>query len=407
MLAGLLLGCGPKEEEPTRRGGVEGQVMDAVRASIEEAVTANPAGPASAGQPPAGEAPAVTAPAPPMSETALLSEPASAPGTETTTAPSPFAPQGGVEAAGTPSPFSPANGGGTPATPSPFTASADSSAATPAPIELGGGSAGFEGSLTAEAASDVVSTTLDDSDTSGGAGPGYSLEVQPPSLPEWGYEGEKGPAAWAGLAPVCVPCGEGQQQSPIDLGGAGGADLSNPVFHYGVTPILIENTGHTIQVNAGPGHWLELDGERYDLIQFHFHTPSEHTIDGEHRAGEMHLVHRNGEGDLVVVAVFMDKGTKNQAYADMLEFLPSDPGLKLDFDDSASIAALLPTVHTAYRYEGSLTTPPCTEGVQWVVLSEPVLLSVAQLTPIADVLKNNVRPVQPLNQRVVELDTTP
>lgn len=398
--AGFLAGCGPAEEEPKPRGP-EARALEFVRNSIEEAVAnppANETGTGSeVGDPPvdAVSGSGTTAPPSPFDAAAMEGE--------ETGAPSPFAPMGSEEPSAQALPFA-AESGAVEETAAAMEFGEDGTILAEGTPAAAGASARVLSAFGVSVTTESASTSLTDP---AGAGPGYALEVRPPTLPEWGYEGERGPENWARLAPVCAPCGEGLEQSPIDLAAAAEVDLPNTIFHYGITPIRIENTGHTLQLNPGPGHWIELDGERYDLIQFHFHMPSEHAIGGERREGEMHLVHRNGDGELAVVAVFMTKGKKNEAYAEMLEYLPSEAGLSLDFDDQASIQALLPAVQTAYRYDGSLTTPPCTEGVKWVVLSEPITLSVAQITPIAEVLGENVRPLQPLNERAVELDTTP
>lgn len=231
--------------------------------------------------------------------------------------------------------------------------------------------------------------------------------LAPESLPDWSYEGETGPDFWGTLGEACVTCGEGQAQSPINLTGAVEADLPNPEFDYATSKIRIVNTGHTLQVNVDPGSLLELDGQYYELLQFHMHAPGEHTIDGREFQAEMHFVHRGVEGDIAVVAVMVKKGTKNEAYAAVMQLLPAEEDLEIEIEDPADIGTLLPEARTAYRYEGSLTTPPCTEGVQWVVMTEPVGLSIAQLEPFLEILEGNNRPLQPLNGRTIQVDITP
>lgn len=231
--------------------------------------------------------------------------------------------------------------------------------------------------------------------------------MAPDSLPKWSYEGETGPEFWGDLGESCATCGEGQAQSPVNLTGAVEADLPNPVFEYGKSTTHIMNTGHSIQVNVEPGSLLNLDGQYYELAQFHMHAPGEHTIDGRTFQAEMHFVHRGVDGDVVVVAVMIQKGTKNEAYAKVLKILPAEKDMEFKIEEPAEIASLLPRSRTAYRYEGSLTTPPCTEGVKWVVMTDPVGLSIAQLDPFLKILEGNNRPVQPLNDRTLQVDVTP
>jgi carbonic anhydrase len=232
-------------------------------------------------------------------------------------------------------------------------------------------------------------------------------EEEAHSLPEWSYEGETGPEHWGDLSEVCAPCAEGLEQSPIDLTGSEEVDLENPLFAYSPSKISVVNNGHTIQVNIDPGSAIELDGDRYELLQFHLHTPSEHTIDGKPYQGEMHFVHRNAAGELAVVALMITRGTKNDALAGIFALIPSDEGMELDIEGEAMIEGLLPEDRRAFRYDGSLTTPPCTEGVKWVVLKQPMGVAIAQWKPFEELLSGNNRPIQPLNERAVQLDTTP
>lgn len=231
--------------------------------------------------------------------------------------------------------------------------------------------------------------------------------VVPEDLPNWSYEGETGPQQWATLGEACATCGEGQAQSPIDLTGAVEADLANPVFNYGMSNIHIVNNGYTIQVNVDPGSHLDLDGEKYGLLQFHMHAPAEHTIEGKQFQAEMHFVHRNVDGDIAIVAVMIRKGTKNEAYANAMKLVPADVDMEIEIEDPAQLATLLPESRTSYRYDGSLTTPPCTEGVKWIVMTEPVGLSIAQLQPFLELLEGNNRPQQAIGGRTIQLDTSP
>lgn len=227
------------------------------------------------------------------------------------------------------------------------------------------------------------------------------------SIPHWSYEGEAGPARWGELSEACSACAAGLEQSPINLAGATSKDLDNPVFSYGSTRVNTINNGHTIQVNADAGSAMELDGKRYELLQFHFHAPSEHAVDGERFSAEMHLVHRSEAGEYAVVGVLIREGKANPAYSHVLEYLPAEGEPEREIVEQVEPASLLPESRTTWRYDGSLTTPPCTEGVHWVIMTGPVELSAAQLAPLIDKLGGNSRPVQPLNARTLLVDTSP
>lgn len=221
-----------------------------------------------------------------------------------------------------------------------------------------------------------------------------------PSSP-WGYEPHNGPARWGTLDPAFHACDLGKEQSPIDLTGGRGSDLTPVQFDYRRTRVAVENTGHTIQVNPDPGSGIVLDGVRYDLQQFHFHHGSEHTVDGVRLALEMHLVHRGHGGALAVVGVLFEEGETNGTLASVWAHLPVGPAPPVVVPGSLDLSALLPTCRTTWRYQGSLTTPPCTEGVAWVILTAPLALSAAQLDTFAALYPNNYRPVQPLGERLL------
>jgi len=219
---------------------------------------------------------------------------------------------------------------------------------------------------------------------------------------EWGYEGEGGPEAWGSLSQEYAVCGEGSSQSPIDVAGATNTTLTPISFSYEDTPLAIFNNGHTIEVEYHEGSSIVYNEKTYDLLQFHFHQPSEHTIDGETFAMELHLVHRNANGNLAVVGVMIAEGeATNEAYSVVFDNLPTQVG---EPDEEAeltiNVADLLPMdTETFFTYEGSLTTPPCTEIVRWLVLAEPVTLSTEQIAAFGAIYDNNARPVQPLNTR--------
>ena len=194
----------------------------------------------------------------------------------------------------------------------------------------------------------------------------------PRSGASWGYEPHNGPALWATLDPAFSACAMGEEQSPIDLSAGRIADPIAIDFEYQRTRIAVENNGHTIQVNPDPGSAIVLTGARFDLLQFHFHHASEHTVDGIQLPLEMHLVHRNDGGSLAVVGVLFEAGQANDALAPVWAHLPTEPAAAHVVPGELDPASLLPATRTTWRYRGSLTTPPCTEGVHWIVLTEPL-----------------------------------
>ena len=218
----------------------------------------------------------------------------------------------------------------------------------------------------------------------------------------WGYEGDEGPTRWGELSAAYVLCAEGKQQSPIDIdiASVATAALADIEFHYRPTNLNIVNNGHAIQVNYGAGSTMEVDGAVYNLRQFHFHAPSEHTINGEHSALEMHLVHQRSDGALGVVGVMINGGQANEQFAAMWDELPTEAHEERHVENTTINAEdLLPAERQYYRYDGSLTTPPCSEGVAWFFLRSPIEMSVSQISAFTAVVENNNRPVQPLNNR--------
>jgi carbonic anhydrase len=225
--------------------------------------------------------------------------------------------------------------------------------------------------------------------------------------PHWTYEGEEGPSRWGELDAGYATCGTGHEQSPIDIVNPTEQDLANISFHYQPSEMNILNNGHTVQVNYDAGSYIELDSVRYDVAQFHYHAPSEHTVNGESFPAEIHIVHKNADGNLAVVGILLKEGSESNAFAPFINNLPAsetevkDAGVKVD------AAGFLPEVQTTYRYDGSLTTPPCSEGVQWLVMTTPVELSSEQLNTLGSIFELNNRPVQPLGERTPVEDSTP
>ena len=238
----------------------------------------------------------------------------------------------------------------------------------------------------------------------------YQMEESHPAatLPHWTYEGEEGPAHWGELDSAYALCGTGANQSPIDVQSPKGQDLTNISFHYQPSEVNILNNGHTVQVNYDAGSYMEFDGVRYDVVQFHYHAPSEHALDGKLFAAELHIVHKNVDGNLAVVGILFDEGAQNDALQPFIDNLPAEKSDIHDAGVTINAADLLPSVQTTYRYSGSLTTPPCSEGVHWNLMTTPVELSSAQLGALDALFEGgNNRPVQPLNDRTLAEDTTP
>lgn len=222
----------------------------------------------------------------------------------------------------------------------------------------------------------------------------------------WSYDGATGPEHWGSLAPEYALCATGRQQSPIDIRDAASQDLQNLALHYGPTPVAIVNNGHTVQIDYAPGSYMEVEGTRYELAQFHFHAPSEHTIAGKHAAAEMHLVHKSSTGALAVVGVLLEEGAHNSRFDPVWSNLPTAPGPVQRPGAQINAADLLPADPRTWRYAGSLTTPPGTEGVRWFLMVEPVRLSAAQIDAFTRVYRGNNRPTQPLHGRKVLQDSS-
>ena len=223
----------------------------------------------------------------------------------------------------------------------------------------------------------------------------------------WGYKGEEGPSNWGELSADYALCADGSAQSPIDISDVSELDLVDIEFNYGDTANNIFNNGHTIQVNVDEGSSIVYNGIRYSLLQFHFHNPSEHTINGQATAMEIHFVHQDpNSGTLAVVGIMLTEGEQdNEAYAAVFEHLPAEVGESEARGDSLSLATLLPTRRTFYTYQGSLTTPPCSEIVRWLLLDTAIELSSAQIEAFAAIHEGNARPVQPLGRRDLLLDS--
>jgi len=216
----------------------------------------------------------------------------------------------------------------------------------------------------------------------------------------WGYAGEVAPEYWGDLSPDYAACSQGKEQSPVDIPASAPVNPPNLQIEYIPSTLVILNNGHSIQVNYDEGSTLEIDGIRYPLVQFHLHSLGEHTLAGDHTPMELHLVHKDAAGRIAVVGVMIVEGVVNPAYEPILSHLPVEEGDEQAFPDVVADAeALLPFDQSYYHYSGSLTTPPCTEKVDWVVMAAPVELSPEQIAAFQGLYTNNYRPVQPLNER--------
>ncbi|WP_233867201.1 carbonic anhydrase [Paraburkholderia adhaesiva] len=221
--------------------------------------------------------------------------------------------------------------------------------------------------------------------------------------PHWSYHGDSSPAHWGDLSPSNAACREGQSQSPVDLhpSAAMHEHAREFLIHYHPATFTPLNNGHTIQASADDAsNVLDLRSDTYTLKQFHFHTPSEHELNGNRYPMELHLVHQDSHGNLTVLGVFIKEGRANAALAQLFAHLPEEGAsmqpVAIDLD------ALLPRKRRALVYSGSLTTPPCTERVNWIVLEEPIELSKVQIDAFRQRFPDNHRDVNPLNSREVD-----
>ncbi|HEX5864651.1 MAG TPA: carbonic anhydrase family protein [Casimicrobiaceae bacterium] len=221
----------------------------------------------------------------------------------------------------------------------------------------------------------------------------------------WTYAGATGPAKWGSLEKGFALCKLGTTQSPIDIPDADArkGDLPGLLFNYKPSPLKIVDNGHTIQVDYAPGSFVTVAGKRYELVQFHFHRPSEEKINGKSHDMVAHLVHRDADGKLAVVAVLLDAGKESRLIKTLWDNLPQEKG-KEKVVEALKINAveLLPENKGYYTFTGSLTTPPCSESVTWFVLKTPVQVSDDGIARFARSYPMNARPVQPLNGRDIQ-----
>jgi carbonic anhydrase len=219
----------------------------------------------------------------------------------------------------------------------------------------------------------------------------------------WGYDGKGAPPSWGELKPEFAACGVGKQQSPIDIQDGARLDLEPIKFEYRPAPLRIIDNGHTVQVNYAEGSSITVSGVRYDLKQFHFHKPAEERVNGKVYDMVVHLVHQSADGRLAVVAVLMEAGPPNPFVASLWPSLPLESGREFSQPEVViDLNNLLPDPRSYYAYMGSLTTPPCTEGVLWLVLKTPVSVASDQVGIFGKLYSMNARPVQPANGRLIK-----
>jgi carbonic anhydrase len=226
----------------------------------------------------------------------------------------------------------------------------------------------------------------------------------------WGYEGDIGPEYWGDLTPAFLLAEVGHHQSPIDIDTSDvtEADLGDIAFDYhDETDLRFFNNGHTVEVEMHSGNSIMLDGVTYDLLQLHFHFPSEHAVDGELADGEMHLVHADADGNLLVIGVLINEGASNSAFDQLVANLPPQSDPEMEIAGPLNAEDLLPADRHYYTYDGSLTTPPASEGVTWVVLTTPIELSASQIADFEAAIGGaNNRPTQKLHGREVFEDAS-
>lgn len=234
------------------------------------------------------------------------------------------------------------------------------------------------------------------------AAPMTGIPGSPAHAPHWTYEGATGPNVWAQLSPEFATCATGSRQSPIDIREGIKLELEPVQFEYRQSGFQVIDNGHTIQANVAAGNYMRVMGRRFQLVQFHFHRPSEELIDGRPAEMEVHMVHKDPDGKLAVVAVLLERGTRQAAIQQVWNNLPLEKNEEVAAGSRIDPTQLLPENRKYYAYMGSLTTPPCTEGVLWIVMKQPVQASSDQLDLFARLYPMNARPVQATAGRLIK-----
>ncbi|MFC3884495.1 carbonic anhydrase [Bacillus songklensis] len=238
------------------------------------------------------------------------------------------------------------------------------------------------------------------------------LEETPATIHQeahWSYEGETGPEHWGNLDPANSTCVNGQEQSPINIEISkvkAGKKLENLEINYIPTKFSLTNNGHTVQGNpTTTNNSIILEGKPYKLAQFHFHTPSEHQFNGQNFDMELHLVHKDANDQLAVLGIMIREGASNPVLEKVWSILPKEETTKdIKLADPIDFTSILPKDQQSFRYNGSLTTPPCSEDVKWIVLEQPIEMSKEQIDTFRQIFPDNHRPAQPLNEREIIKD---
>ena len=231
------------------------------------------------------------------------------------------------------------------------------------------------------------------------------VAVKPPppaNGTHWAYDGEFGPANWSKINSKWAQCGTGARQSPIDIRDGMKVELEKLAFDYKPSSFSVIDTGHTIQVNLAGGNYLTVQNRSYELLQFHFHRPSEERINGKSFEMVVHLVHKDAEGKLAVLAVLLERGAAQNMIQTVWNNLPLEKNDTVQPSVVIDVADVLPDRRDYYTYMGSLTTPPCTEGVLWLVMKQPMQASPQQMAIFSRLYPFNARPVQANSGRVIK-----
>jgi len=219
--------------------------------------------------------------------------------------------------------------------------------------------------------------------------------------PHWGYDGLFGPALWGNLDPSFSTCKDGKSQSPIDLVYKKPTSTQKIEFLYEEGPLAIADTGHNLLATGTKGSLVSVAGDTYNLVQLHIHSPAEHTLSGKSFDAAIHFLHKNSAGQILMSSVLINEGTANPVFDQIIKNVPTTKKKVEKSGVNFNPKNLLPAIHTHYDYVGSLSHPPCTEGVRWIVLNTPITVSKEQLAKLKGYYQNNSRPIQPLNGRTV------
>ena len=238
-------------------------------------------------------------------------------------------------------------------------------------------------------------------ESGGHGGHGAAIGAQPGPA-HWDYVGGAGPESWGQMKPEFSKCSSGTRQSPIDIRDGIKVNLEPVQFDYKPSAFRVLDNGHTVQVNVGPGNSIDVAGRRFDLVQFHFHRPSEERINGKQFDMVAHLVHKDIDGRLAVVAVLLDRGSAHPLMQSVWNNLPLEKGDEVAARTTLDMNALLPTERSYFTYMGSLTTPPCSEGVLWMVMKTPMPISNDQIGIFARLYPMNARPIQSVSGRLIK-----